>query len=62
MIKKLEMKYLVLKLNNVIDLDKLIIDLTKLKLISLHKENKKINFFIKDIAIIILNCIIKKDD
>ena len=54
------MKYFVLKLIDEIDLDKLIIDLTKLKLISLYPENKKNIFLISDIAEIILNCIIKK--
>jgi len=56
--KSLYMKYFVLKLIDEIDLDKLIISLTKLKLISLHSENKKNAFFISDIAEIILNCII----
>ena len=60
MIKTLYMKYFVLKLTDEIDLNKLIVDLTKLKLISLHPESKKHIFSIIDIAEIILNCIIKK--
>jgi hypothetical protein len=53
------MKYFVLKLSDEIDLDKLIMELTKLKLLNL--KTKKFNaFLIMNIAEIILNCIIDR--
>ena len=54
MIKKLEMKYLVLKLN-----DEINIKLLRAKLYNYTLDD---NVTIKDIAIHILNCIIKKGD
>jgi hypothetical protein len=57
-IKKLKMKYLVLKLNDKIDIDYLIIELTKVKLLNLKLKYDTVN--INDIALIILNSIIKK--
>ena len=56
-IKKLKMKYLVLKLNDKIDIDYLIIELTKVKLLNLKLKYDTVN--INDIALIILNSIIK---
>ena len=52
MIKKLEMKYLVLKLSNEIDIN-MLYD-------KLYNYTFRDNVTIKDIAILILNCIIKK--